>query len=95
MRMSVASNLLELLVRILPREWMFALCVVSKYKKDKMQDNEDEETSTDEIQREYKRIQKNPAGGKECLSCVLSGRDLCLVCCQVEISASGQLPGVL
>jgi hypothetical protein len=63
MRMSVASNLLELWVRILPRAWMFALCVVSKYKIDKMHDNEDEETSTDEVQREYKRIQKKSRWG--------------------------------
>jgi hypothetical protein len=31
------------------------LCVVSKNKKAKMQDNQDKETSTDEVQREYKR----------------------------------------
>jgi hypothetical protein len=34
------------------------VCVVSKDKKGKMQDNQDKETSTDEVQTECKRIQK-------------------------------------
>jgi hypothetical protein len=32
------------------RAWIFVFCVVSKDKKAKMQDNEDKETSTDEVQ---------------------------------------------
>jgi hypothetical protein len=39
---------------------MFVMCVVSKDKKGKMQDSQDKETSTDEVQTEYKRIQKAP-----------------------------------
>jgi hypothetical protein len=40
---------------------MFVLCVV---RKGKMQDNQYKELSTDEVQREYKRIQKNPGAGE-------------------------------
>jgi hypothetical protein len=40
---------------------VFVLCVVSK--KDKIQDNQDEETSTDEVQTEFKRILKKPKPG--------------------------------
>jgi hypothetical protein len=40
---------------------MFVLCVVGKRQKGKMQDNQDEETNTDEVQTEYKR-KKIPLG---------------------------------
>jgi hypothetical protein len=52
-QVSAADRLLGLRFRIWPRAWMFVLCVVSK---GKMQDNQDNETSTGEVQsiREYK-----------------------------------------
>ena len=51
---SAADRLLGLRFRIWPRAWMFVLCVVSR---GKMQDNQDNETSTGEVQstREYKK----------------------------------------
>jgi hypothetical protein len=48
----VAERLLGLEVRIPSRAWMFVLCVISK-DRDKMQGNEDKETSTDEEKVEY------------------------------------------
>ena len=57
------------------------ICVVCVVNKDKMQDNEDKETSTDEVQTEYKKIQKKIPPGIWmyffCECCVLSGRGLC------------------
>ena len=38
------------------------VCVVSQRQKDKMQQNQDKETSTDEVETEYKRIQKKKSG---------------------------------
>jgi hypothetical protein len=42
-----------------------------KDKKCKIQDSQDKETSTDEVQREYKRIQKQFPPGHGCLCFVL------------------------
>jgi hypothetical protein len=46
------DRLLEMRVRIPPASWTFVLCVGNK---DKMQNNEDKRTSTDEVGREYRR----------------------------------------
>jgi hypothetical protein len=44
---------------------MFVLCVVSKRERGKMQVKEKKEASTDEVQTENKRIQKNPGRGRD------------------------------
>ena len=40
------------------------LCLDSKDKKGKMQDNQDRETSTDEVRTEDKKIKRNPDGAR-------------------------------
>ena len=60
---------------------MFVLCVLYiKTKKKQMQDNQDKETSTDEVQstREYKIISCQEHGRLSVVSVVLSGRGVCV-----------------
>ena len=52
---------------------MLVLCDASKEKKGKIHDNQDKETSTDEVRKENKRIQKkNRADGITIRLCVLA-----------------------
>jgi hypothetical protein len=60
---------------------MFVLCVLYiKTKKKQMQDNQDKETSTDEVQntREYKIISCQEHGRLSVVSVALSGRGVCV-----------------
>ena len=59
---------------------MLVVCIVKT--QCKMQDNQDTGTSTDEVQRENKRIKKIPPGG-------MGVYNLCVLCVvQVETSAT-------
>ena len=54
---SKARVLLEVRVQIPPGTWMIVLC--EQRQKDKIQDSQDKESNTDEVQTEYKRTKKN------------------------------------
>jgi hypothetical protein len=54
--------------KIPPGAWMFVCCVVVS--EAKMQESKDKEISTDEVQTEYKKIQKNHAVSMDFLTAV-------------------------